>query len=257
VTNAQSLARRATAGPAQGMAVWGAAFSAGLAGPDDLLTALAEWAPVQSVVDGDLPGLLTDLRRIRPTSVRLLLPAPGDTRGLPAGSPVAVAATTRGEAAIFEGPEDTAVLVPVPEAGDVMRWSVFDCPGLTDPDPIGLAEAEHLLRDAVNTAATALATLPAGPDAITDARATVAELTAAIGAHRLPARHPVRAHRVLDSAAMVEAILLVAGARHPHTGLSLASAQAGDAGYRELWRTVRLARTAAINAVCRELLGGR
>ena len=65
-----------------------------------------------------------------------------------------------------------------------------------------------------------------------------------------------RAHRVLDSAGMVEAILLVAGAENPYAGLTLASAQGGDAAYRDLWRTVRAARVAAVNAVCRDELRG-
>lgn len=265
VTNADSLARRATAGAAQGLAVWSAAWLAGSAGSDNVLGALGEWAPVQSIaahdgpagrVDGDVPSLLAAVRALTPHAVRLLLPAPGDARGLPPGSEAAVAAVRRGEATVFDGAGASLVLVPTPEAADVMRWQVFRCaPPLRDPDSLNLSEAEHLLAEAVRAAPGALAALPPAPDVAAQARATVATLTAQLGSHRLPAAASARAHRVLERASAVEAILLVAGAHRPHTGISLAAAQAGDGYYRELWTIVRAARTAAINAVCRDALG--
>jgi hypothetical protein len=257
MTTVTTLAQRATAGPAQGFAVWSAAWLAGSAGTDDVLTALAEWAPVQSVVDGDLPDLLAELRALDPHTVRLLLPAPGDARGLPAGTDLEQAAMARGEVVIFDGAAASIALVPTPEAGDVMRWQAFlHEPPMTDPDPISLGEAEHALRDAVRQAPSALASLPAAPDATTEPRRLVMELTRFLGSHRLPLSATERAHRVLDSAGMVEAILLVAGAENPYSGLTLASAQGGDAAYRDLWRTVRTARVAAVNAVCRDELSG-
>ncbi|MEC4614360.1 hypothetical protein [Tsukamurella tyrosinosolvens] len=252
-----TLARRATAGPAQGFAVWSAAWLAGSAGTDELLAALGEWAPVQSVVDGDLPDLLAEIRALDPHTVRLLLPAPGDARGLPAGTDLEEAAMARGEVVLFDGAASTIALVPTPEAGDVMRWQAFlHEPALVDPDPVSLGAAEHALRDAVRQAPSALASLPPAPDAASDPRGVVMELTRYLGAHRLPLGATERAHRVLDSAGMVEAILLVAGAENPYAGLTLASAQGGDAAYRDLWRTVRAARVAAVNAVCREELRG-
>lgn len=255
MTIAATLARRATAGPAQGFAVWSAAWLAGSAGTDELLTALGEWAPVQSVIDGDLPDLLAEIRALAPHAVRLLLPAPGDARGLPAGTDLEEAAMARGEVVVFDGAHSSIALIPTPEAGDVMRWQAFlHEPALVDPDPMPLGAAEQELRGAVREAPSALAGLPPAPDATDDPRRIVMELTRYLGAHRLPRSATERAHRVLDSAGMVEAILLVAGAQAPYTGLTLASAQGGDAAYRDLWRTVRAARVAAVNAVCRDEL---
>ncbi len=253
---AATLARRATAGPAQGFAVWSAAWLAGSAGTDELLAALGEWAPVQSVVDGDLPDLLAEIRALAPHSVRLLLPAPGDARGLPAGTDLEQAAMARGEVVLFDGAVSTIALVPTPEGGDVMRWQAYlHEPALADPDPVPLGAAEQELRGAVRAAPSALAGLPPTPDA-SDPRDLVRDLTRQLGAHRLPRSASERAHRVLDSAGMVEAILLVAGAENPYAGLTLASAQDGDAAYRDLWRSVRAARVAAVNAVCRDELRG-
>ncbi|WP_461165721.1 hypothetical protein [Tsukamurella serpentis] len=255
MTTVATLARRATAGPAQGFAVWSAAWLSGSAGTDELLTSLAEWAPVQSVVDGDLPGLLAEIRALAPHTVRLLLPAPGDARGLPADTDLEDAAMARGESVVFDAAHTSIALVPTPEAGDVMRWQAFAHePALTDPDQLPLGAAEQQLRGAVREAPSALAGLPPAPDAGDDPRRLVMELTRFLGAHRLPRSASERAHRVLDSAGMVEAILLVAGAQAPYSGLTLASAQGGDETYRDLWRTVRAARVAAVNAVCREEL---
>lgn len=255
MTSVSALARNATAGPAQGFALWASAWLAGSAGTDELLASLGEWAPVQSVVDGDLPDLLAEIRSLDPHSVRLVLPAPGDARGLPAGSEFEAAALARGEAAVFDGRHASIALVPTPESADVMRWQAFWIePALADPDPMPLGAAELELRGAVREAPSALAGLSPAPDANDDPRQLVLELTRYLSSHRLPRSASERAHRVLDSASMVEAILLVASALAPHAGLTLASAQGGDATYLGLWRTVRAARVAAVNAVCREEL---
>ncbi|MDF0529262.1 hypothetical protein P0W64_08965 [Tsukamurella sp. 8F] len=247
------LARRSTAGPALGMAAWASAWLGGHTGTDDVVAALGHWAQVHTV-DGGLPGLLLELRRSAPTAVRLLLPAPGDPAGLPAGTAAERAALARGEAVGFDGAGSSLLLVPTAESADVVAWTSFRvAPALVDRDPITLGEAEYALRDAVRDATSALAALPPEPGA-PSAHAAVAELAQHLGATPLPAIAGARAHRVLDTAATVEAILLVAGERHPDAGIGLGGAQRGDAAYSALARAVRSARTAAIDSITRDAL---
>ncbi|WP_345001575.1 hypothetical protein, partial [Tsukamurella soli] len=189
-----------------------------------------------------------------PSAVRLVLPAPGDAAALPAGTDLERAALMRGEAVTFDGDGASLALVPVQESSDVLVWNAFRMtPALVDRDGAGLAEAEYTMREAVRDATAALTALPPTPGA-PSARATVAELAGYLGSTPLPPGASARAHRVLDTVAMVEAILLVAGERQPDTGIGLGSAQRGDAAYASLRRAVRVARTAAINAVAQEAL---
>ncbi len=258
------LARRSTAGPAQGLAAWAASWLGGRTGTDDVVAALAQWAQVhvvstRSPVDAGadvagFPDLLVELRRAAPSTVRLLLPAPGDSAVLPGGSELEVAALARGEAVTFDGATGSIALVPTPESSDVLCWNIFHItPALPHRDSLSLGEAEYALRGAVRDAASALAALPPAPGT-PSARATVAELAQYLSSYPLPPVAGERAHRVLDTAATVEAILLVAEQQHPDAGITLASARAGDAAYASLWRAVRAARSAAIDAIARDAL---
>ncbi|NUS65562.1 MAG: hypothetical protein HOQ46_18160, partial [Saccharothrix sp.] len=98
------------------MVVWTSAWLHGAAAADDVLDALGFWAELHEVVaddDGtatalDLPGpdevpvgpalLLASLRRASATTARLVIPVPGDVRGLGANGPLGKSALRAGQA---------------------------------------------------------------------------------------------------------------------------------------------------------------
>ena len=123
------------------MSVWANAWLAGQAAPDDVLDALAAWAPAHSVIaydavaagrtglpwpDVDAAGPMSLLQTMRTATARgggegwpagpaisLALPVPGDVRGLPAGTQFQIDALEAGEAILVSAADGTAIgLVP-------------------------------------------------------------------------------------------------------------------------------------------------
>lgn len=115
--------------PSVSLSIWANAWLAGKAAPDDVLDALSLWAPTQSVAaydavaaghtglpwpdvhDAGTVSLLQTLRaavgrrRLRGT-INVVLPVPGDVRGLAAGTQFEHDALAAGEAVIVANPED-------------------------------------------------------------------------------------------------------------------------------------------------------
>ncbi len=123
--------------PSVSLSVWANAWLAGAAAPDDVLDALSQWAPRHSVTAYDavaagstgLPwpdvnhfGTMSLLQTLRTAAgvpvgapaISVVLPVPGDVRGLPAGTQFQRDAVTAGEAIVINGgPSAPAVgLVP-------------------------------------------------------------------------------------------------------------------------------------------------
>jgi hypothetical protein len=150
--------------------VWSSAWLAGAAAPDDVLDALGPWAQTHDVVAADTetahahslsapgtpPGsvtfLLAALRRAAPRGPgRVVLPAPGDPRGLPGPGPFSRAAMAAGEGVVFTD----AGLGIVPGSVDnratdqVLRWTVHP---VVDPGPapehVALPQARFVPVDA-------------------------------------------------------------------------------------------------------------
>ena len=161
------------------LAVWSAAWVAGSVGADDVLDALAPWSEAHDVVAADaavavtvdLPtpdhagvGLVAALgvvrRRVgtgRPLDARVVLPAPGDVRGLPGPAGLREAAMAAGECAVLAGAG--LAMVPSVIADGVLRWTVHlveAVPPLAHPS---LPDAEHELRTLVRDAASTLASM--------------------------------------------------------------------------------------------------
>lgn len=255
------------------LAVWAAAWLAGAAGPDDVLDALTVWAPLHRVHAVDrvaagrtgLPGpddgtvgpatLFALLRAAGDTDVRLVLPAPGDVRGLPAGTAYADAALAAGEGVLVPGAG--LGLVPVPEGQEALRWRAFLVPSVVRPaDHTALGEAEHGLRQAVRDSARALLQL----DVASGDRQVRGRIAATLRARpRLywPDGTPPRALRVLDSADEVAAILTAAEQDAPGGARTAPAAAARDELLRPLWRAVRTARRAAVEEAVRVITAGR
>jgi hypothetical protein len=192
-------------------------------------------------------------------AIDLVLPVPGDVRGLPAGTQFQRDALDVGEAIVVRAPEGEAIgLVPAFECGDeddsavpeitVLSWSVYSLPGGPAPDQIELGDAEYALRSAVRSAAETLGGLQPVPGC-EDPRALVEELLQAGSFHRIPDHAPDRALRVLSTAAHVDAIIAVSGGPTPIATQSASEEQIADAAIRPLATVVRAARSAAVSAI--------
>ncbi len=272
--------------PSASLTVWANAWLAGAAAPDDVLDALSQWAPKHSVTaydsvaagstglpwpDLDHAGTMSLLQTMRtaagaPTggpALALVLPVPGDVRGLPADSQFQRDAVTIGEAIIVgQDPHRSVGMVPEFDYEDVddpdyepdpvsLAWTVNSVsrPAVIDHGDLG--EAEYTLRSAVRSAADALGALSAGIGAadIDDPRGMVEQLMEATRLHRIPDHAPERAIRVLENAAHVDAIITASSGLMP-IGLQTSSeiAIASDT-LRPLASVVRSARLAAISAI--------
>ncbi|MBJ7399441.1 hypothetical protein [Mycolicibacterium sp.] len=273
--------------PSVSLSVWSNAWLAGHAAPDDVLDALSAWAPIHSVTaydavaagrtglpwpDVDSAGAMSLLQTVRTVAgprmemsrsarpaIDLVLPVPGDVRGLPAGTQFQRDSLDVGEAIVVRAPEGEAIgLVPAFECSDdddsdipeitVLSWSVYSLPGGPAPDHFDLGDAEYALRSAVRSAAEALGSLQPIPGC-EDPRTLVEELLQAGRLHRIPDHAPDRALRVLSTAAHVDAIITVSAGPAPIATQSASEEQIAGAAIRPLATVVRAARTAAVSAI--------
>ncbi len=270
--------------PSVSLSVWANAWLAGSAAPDDVLDALSAWAPRHLVAaydsvtaghtglpwpDLDDASAVTLLQMLRTTARRtaaagpslsalrasgsspisVVLPVPGDVRGLAAGTQFERDALATGEAVVVAGERGSAIgLVPEFDYGDegseadgeeprAVVWTVYSLPGAPAVDQPDLGEAEYALRRAVRSAADAFGVIRPG-FAVADPRGMVEQLLESARAHRVPQDAPPRALRVLENAAHVEAILAVSSA-----------AQIASDAFMPLSAVVRSARMAAVTAI--------
>lgn len=304
--------------PSVSLSLWANAWLAGKAAPDDVLDALSVWAPKQSVTAYDavaaghtgLPwpdvndaGTVTLLQTLRaavgrPTStpglpsplrgtINVVLPVPGDVRGLTPGTQFERDALAAGEAIIIANPRNPATAIGlVPEfsyqddddAPDdyetglaelcALTWTVYSLPGAPILDHYELGDAEYTLRSAVRSAADALGTIGLGSAAadIDDPRGLVEQLLESARQHRIPDHAPSRALRVLENAAHVDAIIAVssglsrsdspdrfaapiAAGLEPLGTQSSSEARIASDALRPLTAVVRSARMAAVTAI--------
>jgi len=268
--------------PSVSLSVWANAWLAGSAAPDDVLDALSLWAPKHFVAaydsvtaghtglpwpDLDDASAVMLLQTVRTSACRasagsspigVVLPVPGDVRGLAAGTQFEYDALAAGEAVIVAGPPGTAVgLVPEFDYGDdesdaalpqAVVWTVYSLPGAPLTDQMDLGEAEYALRCAVRSAADALMSIRPGFD-VADPRGMVEQLLESGRAHRAPDGAPSRALRVLENAAHVDAILAVSSGLMPAGTRALMDAEVTSDALRPLSAVVRSARIAAVTAI--------
>jgi hypothetical protein len=250
--------------------VWTSAWLAGAAAPDDVLDALVPWAQAHDVQAADphtaaatdLPGpgspvssvmfLLAALRRAAPrTPAQLVLPAPGDIRGLPGPGIFSREATAAGEGVLLV---DAGVgIVPTRIADGVLRWTVYPVPGPGSvPEFVVPSQAERDLRDQVRRSTSVLTSL-----GVARHRPGVREEIAANLRRRpallWPAGMPGQALRVLQQADEVEAILAAASVDEPGGALSASAARARRDALRPVETAVRVARRAAVAEAVRVL----
>ncbi|PZS32486.1 MAG: hypothetical protein DLM61_06725 [Pseudonocardiales bacterium] len=254
--------------PSATFTVWASAWLHGCAAPDAVIDGLHTWAGLHEVVavdeatarqldlpaPGEVPtsvvGLLATARRAGAGVGRLLLPVPGDVRGLPPQGPLAAAALGSGEAAVFTGAELAAV--PNVVAEGVLRWTVFADGRLPPAPEPELSDAEHGLRGAVRQAATTLVELDLARHR-PGVRAEIAEALEQRVRPPWPEGTPARALRVLEQADEVEAILRAADTDNLGGALSASVAAARSAALRPLFTAVREARRSAVAEAVRAL----
>jgi len=249
--------------------VWSSAWLAGAAAPDDVLDALAPWAQAHDVQAADeetaiftslsAPGtpvsslafLLATLRRSGRGPARMVLPVPGDIRGLPGPGAFSREATAAGEGVLFA---DAALgVVPRTIADGVVRWTVYRVP---DPGPVpeyvALNQAERDLREQVRQSASVLTSLGVARHR-PGVREEIAAALRSRPASLWPAGMPGQALRVLQHADEVEAILAAAQVDEPGGALSASAAQARREALRPIETAVRVARRAAVAEAVRVL----
>lgn len=255
--------------PSATFTVWSSAWLAGAAAPDDVLDALAPWAQAHDVqaVDEDTaaltslsaPGtpvsspafLLATLRRTSARGARLVLPVPGDVRGLPGPGAFSREATAAGEGVLFA---DAGLgVVPTAVADGVLRWTVYPVgdPG-PPPEYVALTQAERDLREQVRQSASVLTSLGVARHR-PGVREEIAAALRARPASLWPAGMPGQALRVLQHADEVEAILAAAQVDEPGGALSASAAEARREALRPIDTAVRVARRAAVAEAVRVL----
>jgi hypothetical protein len=256
------------------MTVWLSAWLAGAAAPDDVLDALEPWAEAQDVVAADdatarlsgLPGptaqstsitfLLAAVRKVgsaSPGPARLVLPVPGDLRGMPSTGAFSRAATEAGQGVLLA--EVGYGLVPTELAEGLLRWTLHSVLEAVPPDEhLPLGETEYALRDQVRQSASTLTSLGVARHR-PGVRQEIEETLRARPASLWPDKMPAQALRVLQQAAEVEAILAAASVDDPGGALSASAARARTDALRPLAASVRVARRAAVAEAVRVLSG--
>jgi hypothetical protein len=275
--------------PSATLAAWANSWLAGAAAPDDVLDALSLWAPRHSVTAYDsvaagctgLPwpdlnhsGAVSLLQTLRTAAgpgrsgpaFAVVLPVPGDVRGLPAGTQFQRDAINSGEAVLVTDSRDpSAVIGLVPDfeyddsADDAqfdpelsaLAWTVYSVAQAPAAEYVDLGEAEYGLRSAVRSAADALGALRAGAAGadVDDPRGLVEEVLESSRAHRSPDHAPSRAVRVLENAAHVDAIITVSSGLMPIGLQSSSEVEIASEALRPLGQVVRRARIAALTAI--------
>ncbi len=235
-------------------AAWATAWLAGRASTDAALDALADdrahLVTGLPGADGTVPlgRALTALRGLGEQRVRLVLPVPGDVRGLPPAPGLAALAVGAGQAAVG----GRVALVPEPAGPEVVAWTAVDLAGVPPAPPPAegsLRAVSGALDLAVRDAARTLAAL----DLARWHPEVPALLSGLAGAQApgLPPDTDPLALSVLARARRLALVLDLATADAPGGAVTRGQAAARDDALRPLADAVREATVAACNAVPR------
>jgi hypothetical protein len=236
--------------PAGRFAVWSTAWLTGRTSYDEALDALTgETAHRVTGLPGTAEAVplgwaLTALRGLGERRLRLVLPVPGDLRGLPRAEGLAPLALEAGQAAVG----DHVAFVPEALGPEAVTWTVFD---LTAAAPVP-PPVEGTLRSVsgeLDLAVTDAARTLAGLD-VARWHPEVPALLAGLATSRAPGMPPDTdplALSVLGRAERLARVLDIAMADAPGGAVNHAQAAARDDALRPLADAVRHATTAAFN----------
>lgn len=241
--------------PAGRFAVWSTAWLTGRASYDEALDALlGDTAHRVAGLPGSAEAVplgwaLTALRGLGERRFRLVLPVPGDVRGLPRAPGLTELALEAGQAAVGE----RLALVPEALGPEAVAWTAFGLDGVPPAAPPAegtLRAVSGALDLAVGDAARTLARLdlarwnPEVP-------ALLAGLARTTPAPGLPRDSDPLALSLLGRAQRLARVLDLATADAPGAAVNHAQAAARDDALRPLADAVREAVTAAFNDVPR------
>jgi hypothetical protein len=237
---------------------WVRAWRAGLVPYDEVA---GEIAGDEEHLAADVPGTWTDvqlpealsaLSKVHPDEIRLVLPAPGDPRGLPGPGPFTGAALITGEG-VVAGPLGLVPEVRVHTSGsgdtfETVLWRCYEIPAAPRVlDEPSAAEAEAELSAALMSTTSALTKL--------DVAQWRPELAGALQALRrpdnstdLPPGYDARARRLYARASVLDRVLALAELSAPGGAINGYEAQQRDAALRPLTQACRRALVAACNA---------
>lgn len=251
--NAATLtARRSTR-----FVAWVRAWRAGLVPFDDLAD---EITGGEEHLVADAPGTWTDVplgaglpvfAKLHPDDIRLVLPAPGDPRGLPGPGPLTGAAMLAGEALMTPSfglvPEVRSHTSGSGMTFETVLWRVIGTGEYRPGFQMGAAEAEIELTQALSEATTQLTRL--------DVAHWRPELAGALQALRrpdstatLPPGFDPRARRLFARASVLDQVLALAEHSAPGGAVNGYEAQQRDAALRPLTAACRQALVAACNS---------
>jgi hypothetical protein len=236
---------------------WVRAWRAGLVPFDELADEIAH---DEEHLVADAPGTWTDVplpqalpifAKLHPDEIRLVLPAPGDPRGLPGPGELTGAALATGEAVMTP---DFGVVPQVRRhtsgsgvVFETVLWQVFPVLDFKPVFQIGAAEAEGELTHALGEATAQLTKL--------DVAQWKPELAGALQALRRPestATLPIgfdpRARRLFARASVLDQVLALAETNAPGGAINGHEAQQRDAALRPLTTACRQALVAACNS---------
>ncbi|MEV4639573.1 hypothetical protein AB0J80_19680 [Actinoplanes sp. NPDC049548] len=236
---------------------WVRAWRAGLVPFDELAD---EIAGDEEHLVADSPGTWTDVplgqalpafAKLHPDEIRLVLPVPGDPRGLPGPGDLTGAALLAGEAVM------TPAFGVVPEVRrhtsgsgvtfETVLWRFFPVADYRPVFQMGSAEAEAELTHALAEATTQLTRL--------DVARWRPELAGALQALRrpestatLPPGFDPRSRRLFARASILDQVLVLAEHNAPGGAVNNYEAQQRDAALRPLTTACRQALVAACNS---------
>jgi len=236
---------------------WVRAWRAGLVPFDELADEIAR---DEEHLVADAPGTWTDVplpqglpvfAKVHPDDIRLVLPAPGDPRGLPGPGDLTGAALLAGEAVMTPGfgvvPEVRRHTSGSGVEFETVLWKFFPVADYKPVFQIGAAEAEAELTTALAEATTQLTKL--------DVAQWKPELAGALQALRrpestatLPPGFDPRARRLFARAGVLDQVLALAGTNAPGGAINGFEAQQRDAALRPLLSACRQALVAACNS---------
>jgi hypothetical protein len=237
---------------------WSRAWRAGLVSFDEIIDVMAAIEEEQHVsgmpgtwADVELREALPALAKLHPDEIRLVLPAPGDPRGLPGPGPFTDRALLTGEAVV------ASRLGLVPEARQhtsgsgttftTVLWHAFELPEASAGYQAEVKEADAALSTALSEATTRLVRL--------DVAQWRPELAGALQALRkpdaesdLPAGYEARARRLYARACVLDRVLTLAGQAAPGGALNSMEMRQREEALRPLAAACRAAIVAACNS---------
>jgi hypothetical protein len=242
------------------LVTWVRSWRAGLVPYDEVAP---EVAGEEEQLVADAPGTWTDVplgegltlfSKLHPDEIRLVLPAPGDPRGLPGPGAFSGAALVAEECLIAGAhglvPEVRRHTSGSGDEFETVLWRVYPVPAAAPTAPAGdtgPAEAEAELSQAVMESTRALARL--------DVARWRPELAGALATLRrpdfagdLPPGYDARARRLFARASVLDRVLVLAGEDAPGAAVNSFEAQQRDAALRPLLSACRRALVAACNA---------